>query len=213
MSENSGNTFQIGLALAGAISAGAYTAGVLDFLFQALDEWEKERGKAGVPDHRVGLKVVAGASAGAITGALGAVALARGLHPQKLTTEELRNSHSKKGVQYQTLRCVLPSLHETWVTRPRVVAANGGIDFLSNEDLQSSDGRNGGSVLSVLNAKLLDEIKRGALSGGNGAAPYGSASLSVYCRTTACLYDGFEPARYSVHSRLRQQHLRNADAR
>ena len=79
MSENSGNTFQIGLALAGAISAGAYTAGVLDFLFQALDEWEKLRGRADVPDHRVGLKVVAGASAGAITGALGAVALARGL--------------------------------------------------------------------------------------------------------------------------------------
>src|SRR5919197_2993555 len=140
MSENSGNTFQIGLALAGAISAGAYTAGVLDFLFQALDEWEKQRGNPGIPDHRVGLKVVAGASAGAITGALGAVALARGLYPQKLTTEELRDSHLRENVNYQTLRCVLPALYETWVTHPRVVAENGGIDFLSNEDLQSSDG-------------------------------------------------------------------------
>jgi len=45
--------FQLGLVLAGAISAGAYTAGVLDFLFQALSEWEKDRGKPGVPNHRV----------------------------------------------------------------------------------------------------------------------------------------------------------------
>jgi hypothetical protein len=171
MSENSGNTFQIGLALSGAISAGAYTAGVLDFLFQALDEWERQRGNSGIPDHRVGLKVVAGASAGAITGALGAVALARGLRPQKLTAEELRDSHLRENVKYQTLRCVLPALYETWVTRPRVVAENGGIDFLSDEDLQSSDGGNGGSVLSLLNAKLLDEIKEGALCGGTIEQP------------------------------------------
>jgi hypothetical protein len=35
--------FQIALALSGAISAGAYTAGVFDFLIQALDEWENAR--------------------------------------------------------------------------------------------------------------------------------------------------------------------------
>lgn len=43
MSDSPDNAFQIGLALAGAISAGAYTAGVLDLLFQALDEWDKQR--------------------------------------------------------------------------------------------------------------------------------------------------------------------------
>ena len=31
-------TFEMGLAMAGAISAGAYSAGVLDFLIEALDE-------------------------------------------------------------------------------------------------------------------------------------------------------------------------------
>jgi hypothetical protein len=188
MSENSGNTFQIGLALAGAISAGAYTAGVLDFLFQALDEWERQRGNRGIPDHRVGLKVVAGASAGAITGALGAVALARGLRPQAFTPEELHDSHREENVRYQTLRCVLPSLYETWVTRPRVVAENGGIDFLSNEDLRSSNSPNGGSVLSLLNAKLLDDIKEGALRGGTMGPeatvqppyPYVAEPLHVY---------------------------------
>ena len=43
MAEERGNEFQIGLAMSGAISAGAYTAGVFDFLIQALDEWEKAR--------------------------------------------------------------------------------------------------------------------------------------------------------------------------
>ena len=163
--DSSEKTFQIGLALAGAISAGAYTAGVLDFLFQALNEWEREKQRLNglAPAHRVGLKVVAGASAGAITGALGAVALARGILPQDLTPEEIRNSHCKANASYQALRCVLPSLYDTWVTRPCMVAKNGGIDFLSDEDLQDPDDPKRASVFSLLNAKLLDDIKYRAL--------------------------------------------------
>ncbi len=80
------DTFEIGLALAGAISAGAYTAGVIDFLIEALDEWESakaaERKLHGdnvkaysVPFHQVKIKVIAGASAGSIVGAIAAAAL------------------------------------------------------------------------------------------------------------------------------------------
>ncbi len=76
MPEGNGETYEIGLAMAGAISAGAYSAGVIDFLFQALEEWERHRGQPGVPNHSVCIKVISGASAGAITGALGAAALA-----------------------------------------------------------------------------------------------------------------------------------------
>lgn len=71
---------EIGLALAGAISAGAYTAGVIDFLMQALEAWEEERDR-GARRHRVQIRTLAGASAGAVTGALGVVAMARGLRP------------------------------------------------------------------------------------------------------------------------------------
>ena len=35
--------FEIGLTLTGSVSAGAYTAGVIDFLLQALDEWDKAK--------------------------------------------------------------------------------------------------------------------------------------------------------------------------
>ena len=35
--------FRIALNMAGAVSAGAYTAGVLDFLIDALDAWYAEK--------------------------------------------------------------------------------------------------------------------------------------------------------------------------
>jgi len=174
-----GNTFDLGLALAGAISAGAYTAGVLDFLFQALDEWEKARPDPATPGHRVELQVVAGASAGAITGALGVVALARGMQPRQFTREEKENSYRSAGGSYQELRCVLPSLYDTWVTRPRLVDPQGGLDFLSGQDLDDP-------IVSVLNARLLDEIKRQALlpsgtpSQTRPPYPYVASDLHVF---------------------------------
>ena len=39
--------------MAGAISAGAYTAGVLDFLMEAMDEWYAAKAQVeGRPDER-----------------------------------------------------------------------------------------------------------------------------------------------------------------
>ena len=160
--------FRIGLALAGAISAGAYTAGALDFLVEALEEWEAARGQPGVPTHRTGLKVIAGASAGAITGALGLIALARGAKPQPLDAAEIGNSKRKAGTEYNPFRCVLPSLYKTWVEQPRLVAQTPGeLDFLNLSDL-------GGAqpvVASVLNSELLDEIKNAALRGPAATKP------------------------------------------
>jgi len=78
--------FRIGLNMAGAVSAGAYTAGVLDFLIEAIDAWyeekEKQRAKFGddtsrweIPWHDVSLEVLSGASAGGMCAAICAVAL------------------------------------------------------------------------------------------------------------------------------------------
>jgi len=66
-------TFEVGLVLAGAVSGGAYQAGVLDFLLEALAAFHATH-----PPWRVRLRVVAGASAGAINGLLLAKSLARG---------------------------------------------------------------------------------------------------------------------------------------
>lgn len=77
--------FEIALVLAGAVSAGCYTAGVMDYLTEALDEWHRLKaeddrlGRTGtaqqaVPHHKVLLKVIAGASAGGMNGAIAASA-------------------------------------------------------------------------------------------------------------------------------------------
>jgi hypothetical protein len=153
--------FQLGLALAGAISAGAYTAGVLDFLFQALSEWEKHRDDKVTPQHRVVLKVIAGASAGAITGALGAIALARGLDPREFSAAERAGIYPDRYDPRQPFQCVLPNLYKTWVTLPAMISADGVGGLLATDDLHSDANRP--ILRSVLNATLLDAIKRSAI--------------------------------------------------
>ena len=70
--------FEIGLTLTGTISAGSYTAGVIDFLLEALDEWEKEKeknkglygnnfSKWETPFHDVIIEGLSGASGGGVT--------------------------------------------------------------------------------------------------------------------------------------------------
>lgn len=78
--------FHIALNMTGAVSAGAYTAGVVDFLVEALDAWYAERAEQqrlhgndirswAIPAHDVKLDVMTGASAGGMTAVLAAVAL------------------------------------------------------------------------------------------------------------------------------------------
>lgn len=74
--DEASKTFEIGLVMGGTVSSGAYTAGVIDFLIEALDNWQlaKENGDD-VPDWKVKLKVVTGTSGGGVTAALLARAL------------------------------------------------------------------------------------------------------------------------------------------
>lgn len=70
-------TFEVGLCMAGAVSAGAYTAGVLDLLIEALDAFAAERqarrARGEPPLHEVRLTVLGGASAGGMCAALAAL--------------------------------------------------------------------------------------------------------------------------------------------
>ncbi len=69
-SKTGDTTFEFGLVLAGAVSAGAYTAGFIDFLVEALDQYHEEAGKlpGGAP-HKVVLKVLSGTSGGGMVAA------------------------------------------------------------------------------------------------------------------------------------------------
>jgi hypothetical protein len=167
-------TFEIGLAMAGAVSAGAYSGGVFDFMLQALDEWEKAKANnvADIPNHQVVIKVLSGASAGAITGAIGVVALSGGLRPQPF---------DKPGPRQQKYRCTLPNLYYAWVVKPRLVAAAAGeTDLLSLEDLKPQ-GRDP-LVSSLVNSTLLDQIASASLTVKPSGSPvlYVAKDLHVY---------------------------------
>lgn len=76
--------FHLGLCMAGSISAGAYTAGMLDYLFETLEKWQDEKdkvkaaGEEGQPDiplHDVLLDVLNGASGGGMCAVISAIML------------------------------------------------------------------------------------------------------------------------------------------
>ncbi|MGY2051436.1 patatin-like phospholipase family protein [Methylobacterium sp. JK268] len=73
--------YEVGLVLAGAVSAGCYSAGVMDFLIEALDGYYAARGQPGWtgPTHDVRVPVLAGASAGGMTAGMAALHLFRDL--------------------------------------------------------------------------------------------------------------------------------------
>jgi hypothetical protein len=187
--------FQVGLAISGAVSAGAYAAGVLDFLIQALDEWERARDAPSgvtVPDHRVGLKVMSGASAGAITAGIGAIALA--------DADSTPGHYDGPGFTYHYY---LPRLYEAWVVKPTLVADNkedpdflsltdldnpltGPNDFSRTSGIELPDQGGAVAVTSLLNADLLDVIAKAAIDVKRVRQPraYVSKTLHIYLTLT-----------------------------
>ena len=137
--------FRFGLNMPGTISAGAYTAGVVDFLIDAMDAWYAERKRQiqahgdrfeewDIPPHEMELSVLSGASGGGIVAALTAAALVKDFH----------------GVRVQSPSPGTPTnvLYNAWVNdidiRP----------LLGDTDLDPS----GGSVTSILNSDIIREI-------------------------------------------------------
>jgi Patatin-like phospholipase len=68
--------FEFALVLGGTVSAGAYTAGAVDFLIEALDCLSKAQQENRAPQHKVRLKLIAGTSGGGVNAAIAARALA-----------------------------------------------------------------------------------------------------------------------------------------
>jgi len=146
------NTYEIGLVMAGAVSAGAYTAGVVDYLLEALMHYEKVRKKfadehPGQSLHNVQIRVISGASAGGMTGTMLLSAMMDadyrpmcGYHPNAVTDPDIQTN----------------VFYRSWVSRTY------GIDI--SYMLDTSDITGVAPLKSLLNCKRLDEIADRALS-------------------------------------------------
>jgi hypothetical protein len=149
-------SFQLGLVMAGAISAGAYTAGVLDFLLEALDAIEDVRAgrptaylETDFPDskpvfdppHALCLKALSGTSAGAMVTAILTTVL--GSRIPHIGPERRWDDPSPTG----------NPLYDAWVQQIHWDK------LLATDDLAA-----GAPVRSLLNAQHLDEIVAAALT-------------------------------------------------
>lgn len=163
MNKNGNPDFEIALVLAGAVSAGAYTAGVIDYLLDALEKWnEAKESGADVPKHNVRIKVIAGASAGGMTAAMTAVEIRR------RATKQRRDGKSV--------------FYEAWVEKidiKRLLDTND-LENDSNDEVWNGKRK---PVLSLLNSSVIDEIADEILKVEKGPwrrLPYVTEPLKMY---------------------------------
>ena len=119
--------------MAGAISAGSYTAGVVSFLLEALDAWyrEKKKGNRTVPQHDVTIKAISGTSAGGMTAGILGLSLFRDI--KTVSNPELE-THSQN------------PLFDSWVNMADI------------SGLLRLDDRYEDQLISFLDSSLLDRI-------------------------------------------------------
>lgn len=140
MENTSKQTFQLGLCMAGAVSAGAYTAGVLDYLMEALDTWDEKKKSAApnTPSHNVIIPVTGGASAGGMTSIILASAVNNPISPiRKMEGDLLKPLPQNK-------------FYHSWVD---LTQNDMFTKMLSNSDIHKS-----GTVTSLLNSDFIDEV-------------------------------------------------------
>ena len=134
--------FHLGLCIAGSISAGAYTAGVLDYLFETLDRWQEEKdkvkasgenGQAGIPMHDVVLDVLNGSSGGGMCAILSAIML--------------QEKGKYKGGKDSRLYKVWVDLNDSG-DKPLTLA-----QMLDGDDLKKE-----GKILSLLDSTFIDHV-------------------------------------------------------
>lgn len=167
--------FELGLVLAGGASGGAYTAGVLDFLFEALEEWERAKvaGSPDVPDHAVRIKAAAGTSAGGICAALTAMLPFTGHAPIRDLADEARVNSAEKAAGAEA-----NLFYRSWVRDIDLV------QMLADADVARHGGRaqsllNGEAVAAVAD-KAVATVRERTASGRPPRRSYFADALEIY---------------------------------
>jgi len=154
--------------MAGAVSAGAYTAGVIDFLLQALEEWHKQKASDSdeAPPHEVKIKAITGASAGGMTGAILAAML----------NDRFSHITSLPGRRPSEQEIQQNKLYNSWVKQVDISK------LLGQNDLETK----GSKVKSLLDSTVLNDIADSAIrfSSSKQWRPYVNRPLHLHLTLT-----------------------------
>lgn len=164
-------TFHLGLTMAGAVSAGAYTGGVMDYLMQTLDRWQKakdqndgiwqrldldgnltETGLAEngydfrIPMHNVVIEAIGGASAGGMTSTMCMMAA---VDKNYTPVETLEQTNDPQCTQHNIF-------YESWVRLLETEKEKAMDLMLQHTDLI------GKGIYSILNVDIIDKLSEQA---------------------------------------------------
>lgn len=164
MSENN-TTYYLGLTMAGAVSAGAYTGGVMDYIFELLDKWEKAKkgelqgvSKTLVPTHNVVISAMGGTSAGGMTTVMSALnGIVNDIQP--ITDEHVDTVGGTRNNIF----------YDSWVNLADEPDLKTLVKALQTNDLEDE------IIRSLLNSDFIDEIAASAFAvdGAEGTDPSG----------------------------------------
>ena len=170
--------FKICLTMAGAVSAGAFTAGVMDYLLETLELWEQAKIKnrslgadhpdynLSIPMHEVEIDVISGSSAGGISGALALL----NVMDADFQSVNKDNPFGKNNRFFQS-----------WVEMGDDAKSTTFEKMLQNDDIKKNE-----KPQSLLNSQAIDVIADNALNIVNQkpVPSYISESLDLILTTT-----------------------------
>jgi predicted acylesterase/phospholipase RssA len=162
-------TLHLAVTMAGAVSAGSYTGGVMDYLLEALENWQQAKAAnlPDVPTHQVQIDLLNGTSAGGMTAVIAAVALQEAFAPVKPGDIAARERNK---------------LYRSWVDLT-------GQDNLLPDLLQTDDIQND-RVPALLNSAFIDAIAQKIVDEVRTSAPkrpYLAPNLEVMVTLTNLL--------------------------
>jgi hypothetical protein len=170
--------FEVALACAGATSTAAYTAGVLDFIYEALDCWHEQRAKdpTSVPSHNVLVRAMVGTSGGGMALAIAAAHATRTFPPVRADDVKtyLQDTEAKKRPTQEALKRLHANpFFASWVL---------GIDAMKGLDPETGAPlpgllapdkmpRDSLQMASVLNCTIIDRLAVSAITTGKPNGP------------------------------------------
>ena len=155
-------TFEFALVMGGTVSAGAYTAGAVDFLIEAMDCLSAAQAAGAAPPHKAVLKLITGTSGGGVNAAITARALAYDF-THDVGAKPLADRSSSGNPFY-----------DVWINTLRLV------DFLDTSDLTTE-------IRSALNGAPIDRGAQSVAAFSSGPAkarPWVAAPLGVILTLT-----------------------------